>query len=89
MKIIERGTARQVQCHNCGSVLEHEDKDVRMRLLPNDRRDWGSSDPEDAYEPYITCPVCSSSFAIRVSSHLKLQLYNAHKANERFRDHDL
>lgn len=87
MKIIERGTARQVKCHNCGSVLEHEDKDVHLRPLPKHRRDWDSAEPEDAYETCVTCPVCNVTLTVQVPN--KLQLYNAHKANERFRDHDL
>lgn len=77
MKIIKRGTARQLTCQSCKSVLEYEDGDVALARLPDHLRDWDSSDREDAYRAYVSCPVCKHEVHVNAHAGLKLAILEA------------
>lgn len=77
MKIIKRGTARQLTCRSCMSVLEYEDSDVALSRLPDNQRDWDSSDREDAYRAYVNCPVCKHTVPVNASAAFKLLILEA------------
>lgn len=77
MKIIERGTARQVKCGSCSSVLEHSDSDIFLKRLTDNQRDFDSPDREDAYGTFINCPVCRNTLKVNASFGFKTKLLQA------------
>lgn len=85
MKIIKRGTARQLTCYSCRSLLEYEDSDVYLKALSADARDWDSADREDAYGAYVNCAVCKTSLRVAASYGLKKAILEAQDRA----DHDL
>lgn len=85
MKIIKRGTARQLTCPGCHSLLEYEDSDVYLKPLSAEARDWDSPEPEDAYGTYVNCVVCMTSLKVSASRWTKKAILEA----QRRADHDL
>lgn len=48
VKIIDRfGQKRRIACHECDSILEYDQSDIKM-----------CSTSINEYEHYIICPVC-------------------------------
>lgn len=57
IKIIKKGTRKQIECSQCGALLSYESEDVK---LVNKANGW--SDKE-----YITCPQCSNEIILMLT----------------------
>lgn len=88
MEVLQVGTKNQATCGKCGSVLRFSKTDVRLRHRPLTVGPYDIETmpkPEDHYQAYVTCPLCSAAVGIQVERALKRSLLSA----ERLRDHEL
>lgn len=54
MKVIREGKPEQVDCKQCGSLLEYQPSDVKIEQTHMNE-----------YAKYITCPVCNRSIEVK------------------------
>ena len=53
MKVIREGKPIQIECRNCGSLLEYEPQDKHEKMTHMNE-----------YKCYITCPICNREIEV-------------------------
>jgi uncharacterized protein YlaI len=51
IKVLKKGTRKQIKCDNCGALLQYEEEDIITKHVIEDLR-------LNAYIKYIVCPEC-------------------------------
>lgn len=56
IKVLRKGTRKQIECENCGALLQYEETDIIKEELRFNE-----------YVKYITCPQCFSNICVEAT----------------------
>ena len=60
IKILKEGTKRQVECNECGALLQYQQEDIK-------KEEYFLSQITSYYEKYIICPQCHNKIILEAT----------------------